>query len=736
MVWGKLASGASRLLLVAIAVAASAGCERPSISGVSNTGAGAGTGAGASGEPAGLGGGGGSATSVDPITGVGGGVATGGITMRPVTGVAGTTGTSICALGAVAGAPGRSVAPPSFGTNVAQAVPPPAVSGGTLRVLADGVTAVAADPDRDQVYVVDLHSRLLRATVALNAGDEPGRVIQDGAGHVHVALRRGGAIVTIDPVAGELLARRQVCASPRGLAYDAATDLVHVACADGELISLPAAGGVAARTLRLDRDLRDVVVDGTRLRVSRFRSAELLTVDADGTVSGRLTPPSFTAPNARANQLFTASVAWRTMALPDGGVMMLHQRGVVDPIMPSPGGYGSSDPCTSIVHPTVTTVAADGSVRAGAAVAGLVMAVDAAVSADGAHIAFVSMGNATNMQLQNPSATPTARVFVTDTAAINDAAIGCRPDGISGPCISARGVMPTPTPVGGSGGGGGSGGRAGSTGATIPCAPNANPVPQVVGEPIAVAFAGDGSVVVQSREPAMLAFAAGGNVVLSDTSRADTGHKVFHANAGGGIACASCHAEGDDDGRVWNFACTGARRTQSLQTGLRGTEPFHWSGDEATIDVLMKDVFVGRMSGPQLTIDQTTLMLNWIDGQPRPVRATPSDAAAVTRGHALFNDTGTRGLRVVPLGRPVLQQPVGGRRHRRDVPGAVADRHRHARAIHAQRLRTDVARAVHPLLRGHQTRRGGSPQPGAAVRLDRVSREHLTPQGPKEVPCR
>jgi hypothetical protein len=171
---------------------------------------------------------------------------------------------------------------------------------------------------------------------------------------------------------------------------------------------------VAARTLRLDRDLRDVVVDGTRLRVSRFRSAELLTVEADGTVSGRLTPPAFTAANARANQVFTASVAWRTMALPDGGVMMLHQRGVVDPIMPSPGGYGSTDPCTSIVHPTVTTVAADGSVRAGAAVAGLVMAVDAAVSADGSHIAFVSMGNATNTQLQNSAATPTARVFVTD----------------------------------------------------------------------------------------------------------------------------------------------------------------------------------------------------------------------------------------------------------------------------------------------------------------------------------
>src|SRR4029079_8317246 len=122
-------------------------------------------------------------------------------------------------------------------------------------------------------------------------------------------------------------------------------------------------------------------------------------------------------------------------------------------------------------------------------------------------------------------------------------------------------------------------------------------------------------------------------------SRADTGHQVFHANAGGGIACASCHAEGDDDGRVRNFACSGARRTQSLHTGLRGTEPFHWSGDEANIDVLMKDVFVGRMSGPALDATQTNLLLNWIAAQPRPLRRAPDDPAAVARGRALFNDT-------------------------------------------------------------------------------------------------
>ena len=80
--------------------------------------------------------------------------------------------------------------------------------------------------------------------------------------------------------------RRNVCPMPRGIAYDASTDAIHVACRGGELVTLPAAGGAATRTVRLDRDLRDVIVSGDHLHVTRFRSAELLVVDR---ASGRLT---------------------------------------------------------------------------------------------------------------------------------------------------------------------------------------------------------------------------------------------------------------------------------------------------------------------------------------------------------------------------------------------------------------------------------------------------------------
>lgn len=98
------------------------------------------------------------------------------------------------------------------------------------------------------------------------------------------------------------------------------------------------------------------------------------------------------------------------------------------------------------------------------------------------------------------------------------------------------------------------------------------------GEPVAVALLPTG-VVVQMREPARLYVHPEGRMItLSNVSRADTGHAVFHADAGGGAACASCHAEGADDGRVRTVGNLGSRRTPSLLGTLKGTAPFHWDG--------------------------------------------------------------------------------------------------------------------------------------------------------------
>jgi hypothetical protein len=216
---------------------------------------------------------------------------------------------------------------------VQQETPPPPISGGTLTMLADGQTAVAADADRDHVFAVDVVAQRVTADIALAAGDEPGRVVQDGAGRVHVVLRRAGAVATLDLVAQTVVARRPVCTAPRGLAWEAASDRLHVACAGGELVSLPAAGGDAVRTLQLERDLRDVVVDGDALVVTRFRSAQVLRVDGNGAVMERTGPAAVNG--------FSPHVAWRAVAAPGGGVAIVHQI-ETDAVVPTkiPGGYG------------------------------------------------------------------------------------------------------------------------------------------------------------------------------------------------------------------------------------------------------------------------------------------------------------------------------------------------------------------------------------------------------------
>jgi mono/diheme cytochrome c family protein len=466
---------------------------------------------------------------------------------------------------------------PSFGTTVTQAVPPPPISGGTLTVLASGTTAVAADPDRDRIYVVDLTAQKKIADVLLQAGDEPGRVLEDGKGRVHVVLRRGGAIVTLDPTTWTVTARRAVCAAPRGVAWDSNGDQLYVACAGGEFITMPAAGGAITNTAQLDRDLRDVVVTSTGIYVSRFRSAELLTVDSTGTILARATPTAFG---------FDPDGAWRLSPATDGSLFMLHQRGSqqqIDTIIH--GGYGGSDPCNSpIVQSTITHWQPGTQPDIGPTIAGAVVPVDFALAHQSTAIAVISAGNAKTPGL------PTVLLAHTD--------------GTDGSCTDGGSLL----------------------------------VADGKSEPTAVAYTPSDVLIVQSREPAELILPATSvTIPLSVDSRADTGHAVFHSNAGASIACASCHMEGGDDGRVWSFVDSGQRRTQSLRGGIVGTEPFHWDGDQANFSMLMQTVFVGRMSGPTLGDDQLNAMEGWVNHIPL-IPKTIADPDAVTRGSALFND--------------------------------------------------------------------------------------------------
>jgi hypothetical protein len=496
-------------------------------------------------------------------------------------------------------------------TQRAEQAPPP-ISGGTLLTSADGKTLIAADPDRDAIYLIDIAQRALLRRIELQPGDEPGRLVQDKSGKVHVALRGGRAIASFGLAIDAQVTRTNVCDLPRGLAYDGANDRVYVACAEGALVQVDPAAQKAVRKLDLGRDLRDVIVRGEQLFVSRFRSAELMAVNvSDGQLMGVQKPPATSQEEsvpvedapvpgscsmvpARFEQRTTSAtpdVAWRALDVPNHGMMMLHQRASEGEVRVSPGGYGGSMTCApGIVHGAVT-VFGDQATSVDLAVPGLF--VDMAVDPTGALLA-----------LANPAGWGTdAAVVVMD---------------VPTPVSAAQNFQPNGTCMG----------------------PNIQVMTH--GQPTAVSFVSPWLLAIQEREPAGITFfdvrpsaRVAERLDLKQPSRNDTGHTLFHTTTGSGLACASCHAEAGDDAHTWTFAGIGARRTQNLRGGILGTEPFHWNGDMRDFSMLVDEVFVGRMAAPTPRPDQADALAHWIDRQPL-LHATPERMDAVARGKALF----------------------------------------------------------------------------------------------------
>jgi hypothetical protein len=487
--------------------------------------------------------------------------------------------------GSIAGFGGGGVT--SFTDPVVVAeTPPPPISGGTLFVSDASRIAAVSDPDHDQLVLVNLDDAKVTATIAFEPGDEPGRVVEDSAGRFHVALRSGGAVAIVDPQAGTLLERRAACTYPRGLAYEASSDVIYVACAEGALVTLPAAGGEATRSVQLVRDLRDIVVENGRLWVSVFRTAEILRVDADGAIVERQRPPAL-----RMGGIDTAGalVAWKMLADPNGGVLVLHQRAQLGEIIIEEGGYGAGT-CGGIVEGAVTQVDAGEPPETSTASFSSALAVDMAIEGD--DVLMASAGAVQSGSLN---------VFLPAAPRFNRENLELSSEPEFSTCNFFESGLGTLT---------------------------------VAGQVVAVDF--DGSTpVYQLREPGTLIIGERG-VTLPGDSNLDTGHLLFHAATVVGLACASCHPEGREDGHTWNFAGFGPRRTQSVGGMLAGTAPFHWAGDEATFAHLVEDVMTGRMVGPALTSDHGTALMNWIDSIPIMAAPAAPDADAVLRGKLLF----------------------------------------------------------------------------------------------------
>jgi hypothetical protein len=502
---------------------------------------------------------------------------------------------------------------PKFGqvTSSLEATPPP-ISGGTLTVARDGRTIIAADPDRDQIYVVDIPSRTVKHTIKTADKAEPGRVAVS-EGKAHVALRNSGAILSIDLATGATTERR-ACIAPRGLAYDSKIDSLHIACAEGVLVTMPLAGG-DLKKLALDKDLRDVVVTKSNILVSRFRKADYIKITREGLQTAG---PA----NSRGGNL-----GWRMIASPtapedpeqpaspteenDNEPAMVSQ----DPSNPvgpvATGYYGSANPNDACISPTITPTRVDIPGSAGTKVIQIppaVLPVDMATN--GNEYTIVAAGNGHTSELP--------QVFTHQV----------RPRATSSSSSSSSSS--------------GSGGIGGGFGSNPDC--TAMMKGFVPGQAIAAAYDGSNDLIIQSREPAALYIMAKDRqhvykeIKLSDVSREDTGHAIFHSNSGGFLACASCHAEGGEDGRTWTFV-EGERRTPSMRGTIANTAPFHWDGAMKDLRQLVDHVFVTRMSGPKIVDKEVDALQSYLFKMPPPVKLE-KDLDKVTRGGALFQKQG------------------------------------------------------------------------------------------------
>lgn len=456
----------------------------------------------------------------------------------------------------------------------------PPIRGGTLLVTRDGRTAVVADGDRDALWIVDVEDDLtVRGRVDLERHDEPWRLAEDARGRVHASLHGGGALATIDVERAALVARQHVCAAPAGVTWDPDEQRTLVVCRGGEVVAV--SDTAVQKLARLEPDLRDVWVSTGAVGISRFRSAQVVSMDT----SPRLVAPVAqlpVRPDSYHSATYAATVAWRTVAEPDGGAWMLHQRQRETPFVSEQPFlyYGATN--GQIIKPSVTYIGSDGVGRGVTIEGDGVLPVDLAPSPDGSllAIAFASHGGVQIMASPNI----TTRLDADPLGSPHERAVAVG--------WSERRVLA-----------------------------------QLLDPPRLAMFDADTG--------RMLSL-----VPLGAAIREPDGRELFHRPTSTRTACASCHPEAGDDGFVWYFQDDLIRRTPSLTGGLLSTAPYHWNGEHADIPALLQAVFTVRMGGGEVTEHEAVSLGDWLDRQPAD-RFERWDEASIARGRRLFESPRT-----------------------------------------------------------------------------------------------
>ncbi len=431
-------------------------------------------------------------------------------------------------------------------------------------------------------------------------GPRPTRAVIDDAARVHVLL--DGAIATIDR--GAEIRRAATCRTARGLAFDPARAALFVSCGSGAILELDAATLTRRATIYAPIDLGDLLVRGDRLIVARARAAEVLSFD---TSSGQLLG-SFPLRQGVVNAgevpvVLQPHAIRRLVDAGSRGVLVVHGLVGGPQAAPSPEGYESAaNQCArqAIVVATTLIDPERGNIGGPTPHCELALPTDGAIDAQG-RLALVDASTFGDALRDHPAA-----ILV---------------EGATSPILAP-------------------------------------------GQATSVAFFGDGTPIVQAREPAALL--VGDRVIpLSAVSQRDTGHDLLYTRAGDRTPCAACHLDGGDDGRLWPMEDGSTRRTPTLRGGLSKSAPYHADGSLRDMRALMTHHFP-RGDHTSLRDDELEAFATFVDALP-PDPAPFVDPSVATLGEALYRDLacaschGERGLdpsaRSFDLGRGARQAP-------------------------------------------------------------------------------
>jgi cytochrome c553 len=405
-------------------------------------------------------------------------------------------------------------------------------------------------------------------------------MVEDDQGFVHLIARGTGQVISFDPEDPTARLDRPVCSEPRGIAFDEVARELVVACRSGEVVWFSELSFDPIRTANVGIDLRDVVVGEEELLISTHRLAEVLHVSRDGELLEADRPATVSADG---NGLFEPHVANRMLGLEDGRVVLQHQRSNITELFA--GYYTSQLGCSTsgISHNTFSLSDPSGNNFRGAGILPGGVMLDIALNAAGTEYAVLTTG---------VGATSVYQGRIAD-------------DEGTDPCD-----LLSPTEV------------------------------TVNGTASAIAFDGQGHLIIHYASERRLDIVGVGSQTLGSAVPTSPGQDLFYQPTPQGIACATCHPEGGDDGTTWSFASEGQRRTQPIAGRLMATAPLHWKGELADFRAVVEDTLVRRMGGEKLSDDQMTVLGNFIEGLPPSARRGGESDPLVVEGEVVFGRLG------------------------------------------------------------------------------------------------